>query len=82
MDKRQVYLASYRKESLAMKGFAQIKAKSSALSDAKPVLKSVTLPKKGHFIRLFAEVEGAATADKVCNDLKTVIKDSCAPGRW
>jgi len=80
-DKRQVYLASYTQDMLALKGFDEIKHLSQALSQAKPILKPIDIPGKGHYVRLFAQVDGPALADQICNDLRGQIKDSCAPNR-
>jgi len=81
MQKRLVYLASYKKEAMAKKGFSEIKPKSKALDGAKMVTMAVMIPHKGRFVRLFAEVDNADTAAQICNDLHGVIADSCAEGR-
>lgn len=80
-DIHRVYLASYRKDAQALKGFQEFKAKVHVLDQARAFLKPVDLPKKGHYVRLFAEVDGPAQADQICNAIKTVIKDSCAADR-
>ena len=74
-DARKIYLASYKTEMRALKGFEEIQKKTEALKEAKAVFKSVDIPKKGHFVRLFAEVEGPVLADQACNELIKAFPD-------
>lgn len=74
-DHRTIYLASYRTEKRALKGFHELQGKSQGLKDAQPVYKTVDIPHKGHFVRLFADVNTPAMADQTCNDLIKLLPD-------
>jgi hypothetical protein len=74
-DERTVYLASYRSKKAAMTGFKRLQGQTPALGDATPEFKSVDIPKKGRFIRLYAKVNGPEVADHICNDLIGTLPD-------
>lgn len=80
MDHRTIYLASYRTEKRALMGFHQLQGKSQGLKDATPVYKTVDIPHKGHFVRLFADVSTPTLADQACNDLIKMLPD-CGSGK-
>ena len=80
-DLRLVYLASYARTEQALKGFQEIQPKSPALQQATPRFTTVDIPGRGHYVRLFAEVEGADKAERVCTDLRQIMPDSCATDR-
>jgi hypothetical protein len=80
-ETRTIYLASYRSEKRALKGFHQLQAMTPALKDAKPAFKMVDIPHKGRFIRLYAEAASPETADQACNDLIKLLPDCGAASR-
>jgi hypothetical protein len=76
-----VYLASYRDEKHAHKGWAILKAKSPTLAKLQPATKPVDLGKKGKFIRLFAVTKGEDQGRKLCSEFKKQLPDCGAAGR-
>jgi hypothetical protein len=76
-----VYLASYNTEAGAKKGWGVLVAGSPTLARLSPVTRSVTLPGKGHFVRLFAAAHDAAEAQHICTEVKKAVADCGAAGR-
>ena len=76
-----VYLASYKTEAWAKKGWGILAAQSASLKAAEPVTRSVDIKDKGTFIRLFAPAKTAAEGKRICAELGKAISDCGATGR-
>lgn len=76
-----VYLASYKTEAWAKKGWGILSAQSASLKTAQPVTRSVDLKDKGKFIRLFAPAKDAAEGKRICAELGKTLSDCGATDR-
>jgi hypothetical protein len=76
-----VYLASYKTEAWAKKGWGILALHSAALKSAEPVMKTVEIKRKGKFVRLFAGVPGAQEAKLVCKELGRAVSECGVSGR-
>ena len=76
-----VYLASYRTEAWARKGWGILSARSASLKSLEPVTRSVEIAGKGRFVRLFAPAGDAAGARRICRELGKAIAECGAAGR-
>lgn len=76
-----VYLASYRTEAWARKGWDILAARSAGLKAVEPVTRSVEVKGKGRFIRLFAPAKDAADGKRICAELGQAIAECGAAGR-
>lgn len=76
-----VYLASYKTEAWAKKGWGILAARSTGLKAATPVTRSVELKGKGTFIRLFASAKDVADGKRICKELGKNIAECGIPGR-
>ncbi|CAA7612357.1 hypothetical protein [Magnetospirillum sp. SS-4] len=76
-----VYLASYRTEVWARKGWTVLAAGSAGLRGLEPVTREVEIKGKGKFVRLFAPAPDAAAGKAICKDLGKVIGECGAAGR-
>ena len=76
-----VYLASYKTEAWAKKGWGILSAQSASLKAAQPVTRSVDIKDKGTFIRLFAPAKDAAEGKRICAELGKTLSDCGATGR-
>jgi hypothetical protein len=79
--RRLVYLASYKTEDWARKGWGVLAARSAALKASQPVTRTVDLKGKGRFVRLFAGVGDEAAAKAICGELGKAIAECGAAGR-
>ncbi|MBI2236609.1 MAG: hypothetical protein HYU60_06635 [Magnetospirillum sp.] len=77
-----VFLASYRNEKHAQRGWLLLKAKSPTLAGLTSKTKPVDLGEKGKFVRLFAVARGKDQARTLCGDIKAQVPDCGAAGRW
>ncbi len=68
-----LYLASYRGEATAKRGWWQLAAASPTLARLQPATIPVDLGRKGRFIRLFARTHDAAEARHVCAEVKRLL---------
>lgn len=78
---RLVYLASYRSDANALRGWAVLKKRAAALSEAQPVTRSIDIPAKGTFVRLFAAVADDGLKSRICDAIKAEAADCGAGGR-
>lgn len=76
-----VFLASYRDDKRAQRGWALLKAKSPTLAGLTSKTKPVDLGEKGKFVRLFAVARGKDQARKLCGEVKAQAPDCGAAGR-
>lgn len=76
-----VYLASYKTEAWARKGWGILAGHSASLKPLAPVLRPVDLKDKGKFVRLFAPAASAAEGRRICAELGKAIGECGAPGR-
>ena len=76
-----VYLASYKTEAWAKKGWGILAAQSASLKASEPVTRSVDLKDKGKFVRLFAPAKDVAEGKRICAELGKAISDCGATGR-
>ncbi|RAU23098.1 hypothetical protein CU669_02735 [Paramagnetospirillum kuznetsovii] len=76
-----VYLASYKTEAWAKKGWGILAAQSASLKALQPVTHAVDLKGKGKFIRLFAPAADEAAGKRICHELGKAISDCGASGR-
>lgn len=76
-----VYLASYKTEAWAKKGWGILAAQSASLKTLQPVTHAVDLKNKGKFIRLFAPAKDMAGSKLICKELGKAISDCGASGR-
>jgi hypothetical protein len=74
-----LYLASYRGETTAKRGWAQLAKDSPTLAKLQPTTTTVTLPGKGRFVRLFARIHDAAEAKRVCAEVRRMLPE-CGSG--
>ena len=79
--KTLVYLASYKTEAWARKGWSILAADSATLKGLEPVMRRVEIKGKGTFVRLFAGAGDAAQAKMVCKELGKAIAECGAAGR-
>jgi hypothetical protein len=79
--RRLVYLASYKTEDWARKGWGILAARSAALKASQPVTRTVDLKDKGRFVRLFAGAGDEAAAKAICRELGKAIAECGAAGR-
>jgi len=70
-----VYLASFNGTATADRGWRRLAARSALLASMVPVTKTVDLPGRGRFVRLFAKVGDAAQAGRLCAELKRQLPD-------
>lgn len=78
---RLVYLASYKTEAWAKKGWSILAARSATLKASQPVMKPVEIKGKGKFIRLFAGAADEAAAKSVCRELGKAVAECGIAGR-
>lgn len=76
-----VYLASYKTEAWAKKGWGILAARSATLKASQPVMKPVEIKGKGKFIRLFAGAKDEAAAKSVCRELGKTVTECGIAGR-
>lgn len=76
-----VYLASYKTEAWARKGWGILAAQSASLKTMEPVTRSVELKGKGTFVRLFAPAKDAADGKRICSELGKAITECGIFGR-
>jgi len=79
--RRLVYLASYKTEAWAKKGWDILAARSATLKGSRPVVRTVDLKDKGRFVRLFAGVGDDGAARAICGELGKAIAECGAAGR-
>lgn len=79
--RRLVYLASYKTEEWAKKGWGILAGRSAGLKASEPVMKSVDLKGKGHFVRLFAAAKDDAAAKAICKELGKAVAECGVAGR-
>lgn len=79
--KTLVYLASYKTEAWAKKGWGILASGSPGLKAAEPVMKNVEIKGKGKFVRLFAGVGDDAAGKAVCKELRHQVAECGASGR-
>jgi hypothetical protein len=79
--RRLVYLASYRTEAWARKGWGILAERSAALKASEPVMKDVDLKGKGKFVRLFAGAKDESGARLICKELGKTIAECGVTGR-
>ena len=76
-----VYLASYKTEAWAKKGWGILAAQSASLKGLEPVMRSVEIKGKGTFVRLFAAAKDEADGKRLCKELGHAISECGAAGR-
>ncbi len=76
-----VYLASYKTEAWARKGWGILTAQSASLKAVEPVTRNVEIKGKGTFVRLFAPAKDAADGKRICQELGKAIAECGAAGR-
>ncbi len=76
-----VYLASYRTEAGAAKGWSILAAASASLKALHPVTRGVDIHGKGRYVRLFAPAGDAAAAKRICSELGKAIAECGTAGR-
>ncbi|OAN52397.1 hypothetical protein A6A04_00230 [Paramagnetospirillum marisnigri] len=76
-----VYLASYRTEAWARKGWGILSGQAASLKGMEPVMRSVDIKGMGKFIRLFAPAQDGAQAKAICKELSKAIAECGAAGR-
>jgi len=76
-----VYLASYRTETWAKKGWSILAGRSASLKTLQPVTRGVEIKGKGKFVRLFAAARDAAEGKRVCQELGKTIAECGTAGR-
>jgi hypothetical protein len=76
-----VYLASYKSEDWARKGWGVLTGHSSSLKEAEPVMKAVEIQGKGTFVRLFASAKDDGAAKLICKELGKAITECGVMGR-
>jgi len=79
--RRLVYLASYKTEAWARKGWGVLAGHSAALKASEPVLKDVEIKGKGKFVRLFAGARDDGAAKTICKELGKAIAECGVAGR-
>ncbi|KIL97320.1 hypothetical protein CCC_00381 [Paramagnetospirillum magnetotacticum MS-1] len=79
--RKLVYLASYKTEAWAKKGWGILAERSGTLKASEPVMKSVDLKGKGKFVRLFAGAKDDAGAKLICKELGKTIAECGVTGR-
>lgn len=79
--RRLVYLASYKTEAWAKKGWGILAAQSPSLRGLEPVTRSVDLKGKGKFVRLFAAAKDDESGKRLCKELGKTIKECGIKGR-
>jgi hypothetical protein len=79
--KTMVYLASYKTEAWAKKGWGILAERSATLKASEPVTKSVDIKGKGKFVRLFAGARDEAGGKMICKELGKTIAECGAAGR-
>lgn len=79
--RKLVYLASYKTEDWARKGWGILAGHSAALKGAEPVMKTVELKGKGKFVRLFAGAKDDGAAKLICKELGKTIAECGVMGR-
>jgi hypothetical protein len=72
---RLVYLASYRNAKEVEKGWRELTAHSPTLAGLSQVTRTITLPRKGTWLRLFAAAHDDAEARKLCGELGKEVPD-------
>ncbi|MBI3445851.1 MAG: hypothetical protein HY055_10955 [Magnetospirillum sp.] len=76
-----VYLASYRTEAWAKKGWGILMAQSPSLKGLEPVTHPVEIKGKGKFVRLFAAAKDDQSGAHLCKELGKTIKECGIKGR-
>jgi hypothetical protein len=79
--KTLVYLASYKTEAWARKGWGILAERSATLKASEPVMKSVEIKGKGTFVRLFAGAGDATGGKMICKELGKTIAECGVAGR-
>ncbi|WP_043743290.1 hypothetical protein [Paramagnetospirillum magneticum] len=79
--RKLVYLASYKTEAWARKGWGILAERSASLKGSEPVMKSVDLKGKGKFVRLFAGAKDEGGAKLICKELGKTIAECGVTGR-
>jgi len=79
---RRVYLASYRSEPAARRGWASVQARwPEALAGLAPLTRSVDVPGRGRFVRLFTTVADARAEQRLCATLRAAADECGISGR-
>lgn len=76
-----VYLASYRTEAWARKGWTILAAQSASLKGLEPVTRDVEIKGKGKFVRLFAPARDDGAGKAICQDLGKALGECGVSGR-
>lgn len=79
--RKLVYLASYKTEDWAKKGWGILASHSAGLKASEPVMKTVDLKDKGRFVRLFAAAKDDAAAKAICKELGKAVAECGVAGR-
>lgn len=79
--KTLVYLASYKTEAWARKGWGILAGHSATLKTSEPVMKNVEIKGKGTFVRLFAGARDQAGGKMICKELGKAIAECGVAGR-
>lgn len=79
--RKLVYLASYKTEDWAKKGWGILASHSAGLKTSEPVMKAVDLKGKGKFVRLFAAAKDDAAAKAICKELGKTVAECGVAGR-
>lgn len=79
--RKLVYLASYKTEDWARKGWGILAGHSAALKASEPVMKGVEIKGKGKFVRLFAGARDDGAAKAICKELGKAIAECGVAGR-
>jgi hypothetical protein len=76
-----VYLASYKTEAWARKGWTVLTGQSATLKGLEPVTRGVEIQNKGKFVRLFAPAKDIESGKAICRDLGKTLGECGVPGR-
>ncbi|ARJ68000.1 hypothetical protein WV31_03600 [Magnetospirillum sp. ME-1] len=79
--RKLVYLASYKTEDWARKGWSILTGHSAGLKASEPVMKTVDIKDKGRFVRLFAAAKDDAAAKAICRELGKAVAECGVAGR-
>ncbi len=71
----RIYLASYRDEESARRGWTSLRQRAPLLGQLSPAMTRVTLPRRGKFIRLHAEGASLTQARQLCRQLAALLPD-------
>jgi hypothetical protein len=76
-----VYLASYKTEMAAQKGFKVLAKASPILAKQEPITRGVDLGKKGNWVRLYGMAADEAERTKICGQLAKRVDECGARNR-